>query len=497
MSALTQRTLELLKAAQGGLRKDATTAGLTTGTGLTYYNLEPAAKLLYPVLTPLRNSIPRVGKIGAGYGTAAHWKAITAINPTGIYAGVSEGNRGAQISVTEKDYTAAFKGIGLENSATFESVYGAEGFDDERALAVLTSLQALMLAEEQMILTGNTSLALGTTPTPTVTLNAGTGSFAASTSIQVACVALTPFGMNQAGASGPVVTQFTRTNQDGSTDTINGGQAAISALSTAVTSSSTADSQTATATVTPVKGAAGYAWFVTNGGTTLATSYLAGITSVPSFTFSALPATTNQAGNATGLSSDHSTNTLDFDGLITQALNGGGYYVDLSAAKLTADGEGGVVEIDAALKYFWDTYKISPSSIRVGSQQQKDISTKVLSGSTNPVYRIQLENGGQRSATAGSLVTSYLNKYGLGGARELPIELHPNMPAGVILFDLETVPYPNSNVPTARRIRTRQEYYQQEWPLTSRKYQYGVYADEVLQVYVPFGMGVISGILAG
>jgi hypothetical protein len=35
------------------------------------------------------------------------------------------------------------------------------------------------------------------------------------------------------------------------------------------------------------------------------------------------------------------------------------------------------------------------------------------------------------------------------------------------------------------QVKTRRDYYQLEWPLRSRKYEYGVYADEVLQHYFP------------
>lgn len=40
-------------------------------TGLTFYDLEAGAKFLYPVLTPLRNEIPRVSGRG---GIQANWK---------------------------------------------------------------------------------------------------------------------------------------------------------------------------------------------------------------------------------------------------------------------------------------------------------------------------------------------------------------------------------------------------------------------------------------
>jgi len=488
----------MLKQAQANpLRKDATTQGFSTGTGLQFYSLEPAAKLLYPVLTPLRNLIPRKGRINAGAGTAEHWKAITAVNPGNYFAGVSEGNRGAVIDVTEKDYTRAYVGIGLENSVTYEAEYAAEGFDDERALASLSLLQALMIAEEKMILTGNGSYALGTAPTPTLAqvTTAVTG-IAAGTTNKVAVVALTEAGYQRATATG-VVPTFTKTNADGSTDTgIAGGVSAISALSAAATTDSSHTQLKASCAA--VQGAFGYGWFFTEDGT-LAHAYFVGTTRVNTITLTTDPTNTNQAGTATGLSTDNSACGLAFDGLLTQALQGGGYFKSLDAATMTADGEGGIVEWNTALKYFWDNFRISPSRIRVGSQVLKDANTKILSGTTNPVYRIQLEQGmaGQANVLAGSMVRSYLNPFALGGAKELPIDLHPNMPDGAVFFDLETVPYPNANVPMARRIRTRQDYYQADWPRVKRQYQFGVYADLMLQVYVPFGMGVITNILPG
>ena len=132
-------------------------------SGLTFYDLEPGAKLLFPVLTPLRNDIPRV--TGRG-GIQANWRAITGINTSSVRAGISAGNRGGLIAVTTQDYNAVYKGIGLEANVDFEAVYAGQGFDDLRAVAAQTLLESLMLQEEEIILGGNAGLALGTTPTP-------------------------------------------------------------------------------------------------------------------------------------------------------------------------------------------------------------------------------------------------------------------------------------------------------------------------------------------
>ena len=76
----------------------------TATQGMQLYDLEAPAKLLIPVLTPLRNIIPR--RV-TGFGAQANWKAITGINAANQRAGVSEGNRGGVITQTLTEYLAA------------------------------------------------------------------------------------------------------------------------------------------------------------------------------------------------------------------------------------------------------------------------------------------------------------------------------------------------------------------------------------------------------
>src|ERR1035437_7097650 len=75
-----------------GLAKaTATTPGVSQASLLYGYSLEAPAKTLVPILTPLRNRLPRKG---GGHGTAVEWKAVTAINTTNLDPGVAEGSRG-------------------------------------------------------------------------------------------------------------------------------------------------------------------------------------------------------------------------------------------------------------------------------------------------------------------------------------------------------------------------------------------------------------------
>ncbi len=103
----------------------------------------------------------------------------------------------------------------------------------------------------------------------------------------------------------------------------------------------------------------------------------------------------------------------------------------------------------------------------------------------------------QSALGGGVMVRTYLNKFSMAGPKTLDIRVHPNMPAGTILMTTKSLPYPLSNVSNVIQMRTRQDYYQIEWPPRARRYETGVYADEVLQNYFPPSMAVISNIAAG
>ena len=286
MYGITQETIAMLQKAQpqdmAALQKIFNVA-----LGLVWYDLEPSAKLLYPVITPLRNMIPRIA--GAG-GTATNWKVITAINANGLSPGVSEGNRTAKITTSTASKTASYKGLGLEDAVTFEADYAAKNFDDVKALAVLGLLRSLMIAEEKVILYGMPEFQINTgnaAPTPTAATANNTGNLTANTVYHAKYVPLTPEGYFQASISGGIVQTVTRTNVDASNDTYNGGCGKISAANNANASNKTSilfSVPAANITAKTLKGAAGYAWFVgpDNGNANLT---LTAITTVPKFLY--------------------------------------------------------------------------------------------------------------------------------------------------------------------------------------------------------------------
>lgn len=502
----SQNTLELLKVAQS--QPDALIKSFvqpsTATTGLQAYNLEAPSKKLYPVMTPLRNSIARVS---GGFAIQANWKAITGINVNNVRAGIAEGKRGGVITHSLSEYYAAFRGYGLENNVTFESNYAAANFEDVKALAVQQTLEATMIQEERLILGGNGSVALNdgnATPTPSLAVAAG-GSLADATTYRVIAVALgmqaylDTVGVNNGSIGGSfnaatstVPGQITRTNADGTTDTFGGGSGKVSAAATILT---TAANQKVSATVTAVSGAVGYAWYM---GVGAGNERLVAVTSINSVVITAVADAAAQLASALG-ATDNSTSSLDFDGLLSQAFKtGSGAYLKSMATgtagtgtALTSDGSGGIVEFEEAFLSFYNKYRLSPTAIYVSAQELVNITKKIIANNGAPLLRLTVAADNQSQIQAGVVVGEYLNKV---TGTKVPLIVHPNMPAGTIFFYCASLPYPLANVGSVARMLMRQDYFQIEWPLRTRKYEYGVYADGVLQHYAPFSMGIISNI---
>lgn len=492
---VAQQTLDALKLAMAApsdsLAKAFTQSGSAT-TGLTYYDLEAPAKTLYPVLTPLRNEIPRVSGRG---GIQANWKAVTGINTGKIGMGVMEGARGRVISTTVAEYLAAYRGIGLEDSATFESQYAGQNYEDIRARATEGLLRAFMLGEEALILGGNGTRSFGVTPTPTVAASTTGGTIPANT-YGVICIALSLEAYLGSSVGNGVPVSGNVLTADGQTQFVRTGAAQQSVSST--TGLTTGSTSSVTASVAPVQGAVAYAWYIGVAGS----ERLVAITTINSVLITAL----NGAGQLASLqpAADYSANTAVFDGFLAFASDPskGGYVKTMATGTagtgtpLTGSGDGGISEFDAALQSFWDNYRLSPDEIWVSSQEQKNIKTKIMAAPSTAAARFNFTMD-KEGMIGGSMAVSYLNPFTMGGAASLPIKLHPNMPAGTVMFRTKQLPYVLNNVPNVAQILARQDYYAIEWPLKTRKWEFGVYADEVLQCYAPFSLGIITNIANG
>jgi hypothetical protein len=56
------------------------------------------------------------------------------------------------------------------------------------------------------------------------------------------------------------------------------------------------------------------------------------------------------------------------------------------------------------------------------------------------------------------------------------------------------IQYQSNEVPNVAEGKTRQDYYQIDWPIVIRQRRVGLYAEEVLAVCAPFAMGIITNI---
>lgn len=487
----TQDTLDLIKAAYG----NDISKSITTATGLVAYDLQAPAKNLYPVFTPLRNRIPRVP---GGVGVATNWKVISSIVGSGFdnTGWIPEGQRSGTMSYTTAPKAANYVTFGDEDSVTFEAVNAGRTFEDTRASMAMRLLQKLMLKEENAIIGGNASLTLGTPAAATLTAT-GTGATLPALTYSVIVVALTQEGYFNSSLSAGIATSNTVTGADGGTYTVNGGSSMKSA---AATQAITLGQKLTCTEGTLVTGAIGYAWFIGAGGA----ERLQAITTTNYYEQTVPLNATSQL--ATAITADCSVNTgVAFDGLLTAALNpANSCYVNKLAANatLTSSGRGSVVEIDVALRAMWDAFQLSPSVMYMNAQEINNVTNKCLTGGSGAPL-VRFNNDGKQSEPmgiiAGGVVASYFNPFMPSGGAVIPVRIHPKVPPGTIMLYCEDLPvyYQNNEVNNVAEMKMRQDYYQIDWPLRTRKYESGVYAEGVLAIYAPFALAVITNITNG
>ena len=54
--------------------------------------------------------------------------------------------------------------------------------------------------------------------------------------------------------------------------------------------------------------------------------------------------------------------------------------------------------------------------------------------------------------------------------------------------------YQSNQTPNVAEVLTRRDYHRVDWPLRTRRREFGVYAEETLAVYAPFGVGILTNI---
>ncbi len=498
-----------IKALREGLSK----AGITTALGFNYYDLRGPSYFIFPLLTPFIQMIGKQGKVNAGVGTVAHWKATRNPNSTYVYAGLAEGQRNALASPNEIDYLATYKELGEEGGETFTAQWAGEGYTDNLADEHFRNLARLRLQEEMMTLwgnsgtaTGNLGFALGQPPTPTRALvtPAATSALGNGANVCVAVVAITGMGLNPGGqggynapptVAGGLTTFTTRANADGTSMNVAGGISQISNVSANLITNATA--QTVKASIAAQKGAVAYAWFWgVNTTASAANVKLGAITPWPHYVITDVAGGT-QAGNATGLNADNSLQATDFDGLGTYSfLNGS--WTDMDGATLTPGGNGVVNEIETDLQALFNNFQAQPDAIWCSADVKAAVEAAgtFSSTGTNSYIFPYTRDGQDTGLLLGSVVSAYKSKYSISpsGGAAIPIRLHPMFPPGTMMYDINTNPYPHSRIPAVRQFLMQRDYYAIEWPTVTRQWTFGTYVHQVLAHYVPWITAIRTGI---
>lgn len=481
---------------------------ITTATGLVAINLEAPSKNLYPVLTPIRNVLPRQG---GGAGTQAQWRAVTALSgPSGVPGSpwLREGQRSARMSLTEVDKNTPYVTIGLDADVTFEAQSAARGFEDLYSTNGMRLLQQTMIMEEGVIFGGNRSTALGTTATPTLAAS-GSGATLPAATYSVRVFALTHEGLINAGgvvSIAGISRQNTLTGADGQTYVVNGGSSAAGAAATqAVTLG-----QTLFCSLAAIRGAVAYAWYVGTAGA----ERLERITTINSAAFTAPLAGTGQTlASVTSAATDYSkndgtggNNAPAFDGLLYQVFNAANAATLTTLATgtagvgtfLTASGRGTITEIDAILLSLWNSYRVSPDVIWVNAQEMINIAAKIFGGTANGLLRATVAIGPDGKLTTGVSGIDYMSLLAsaANGSASIPIKVHPACPPGTILFWCQNLPaqYMSAGVPQVASIDARRDYYQIPWPQVTRRQETGVYAEVAMKCYFPQALAVLTNI---
>ena len=150
-------------------------------------------------------------------------------------------------------------------------------------------------------------------------------------------------------------------------------------------------------------------------------------------------------------------------------------------------------EIDAVLRAAYDQYKIGFDRILISATDVLNTFGAMLGqASTANGFRLMFDADAETGRiVAGRRVTSYLNKF---FNNTLDVEVHPYVPPGTIIFWSDRSPYELSGVANLLEAKVRQDYYQIQWPWRSRRYEYGVYVDEVFPIYFTPAFAAITNI---
>jgi hypothetical protein len=420
--------------------------------------------LLQPVITPLRNRLPRVSPVGGG--TSAEWRYISSLISAGVTSATpsAEGAKGNALGYTATPVTAAFAEKALSDYVTFTAQDAARGFEDDlKARAHTNLLYALMMVEEQDLLFDRIAN-FGAVTAPTVVVDAASGAVAAGTwLVKVRAITGTGDHTNTRG----------RISASGTSGVLGGA------------------TNTLYCYTDWVEGAVAYEWYVDNGAGG-GTWYWQATTGVNCVKLSSVIVTTGTAPNIAA-PADNVANALGMNGLIAQATAANGAYIKT----LTTDTTTGVGtdftldDVDAANKSVWDKAKGNPDTIYMNSTQRARMTKLWLAANGGPTTLVQANSADMSGLRGGFLLSEYVN---VATGRVQTIETHPYLPDGTMCAVSHTIPFPTGGDMVGVDVQVSTDYRQIDYAQTANRYDFGVFVREVLRLKFPGGSWVIRNI---
>ena len=451
---VTEETFSMLKSA---------TAGIDTTTGVAGIDLLDLLSWV-PCDVPFFESTAR----GQGKGaTAVIYEAFVNLNASQPDGGVPDNEAAPVVNIQNQYVYSPYASVGAGGTVTWDAIAQGAGYADVLAADTLQAMIQQMINLDLHQLNGQ-RFPLPATPQPTLTA-ATTGGTIATGTVYVKCAARS--GMNW----------------------FRGGS---SAASTEANVAVTGPTAAVTATVTAVKGASGYDWYV---GSAASGEHYYTTTAVNTVTITAVPASANtiptglaglfNAGGAgpTAVPTTDSSYTNYWQNGLTATILGdwssqpdqalasgsvanyvtpgtgvsqGAYYHSLNGSPLTVSGAA-LQEIDDMNRSIYDTYQLTPTRMLMGSQVITDIANAVLDNPQAVTWLVPTDREGRASVVAGGHVGTYLNKTVNG--KPIELWLMPRLAPGKIVSVVDQVPFPGANIDVALQARTQYDFFRFEY----------------------------------
>lgn len=486
---ITRETLAKVQAALKGVNADPSLKkSITTATGVTGLNMEAGLHQIVPLLTALRQSIPRKTVPGS---SAIQWKQLTALgfpDPA-----TTKGAAGPLFTTTTASKSAAYKVVALRGQVDREAQAESETFEDARALEQANCLLGHQKLEEIQILGGNiTALAAAANPAAVGTSTGGSIG-AATYFAKVAPITIPAY--NRTAQDTPLdydgtdakLAGVSHTSADIDVTASGNGIGPLSAEAT--TGALSGSTNKIKITWDPVPGAGAYLVFV---GTVTgnANLKLEAIVTQSSVTLTSLGA----GGLLASTLVDTSASTLHYDGILASTIAGGGYIKYVNGKLTGSNGE--VLEIQDAFAYLWRTKKVGAFRILVAGDDQRTLTRLGISQNSLNIV-VGADGSGRSMITMGGRVGKIMNSV---SGFECPVEVMPWLPSGMIMILPLEMPYNSANVREPFDMVFAYDVEQWEYsstPTTGPVWGFEMRCEGVLRPKFPAGCGILANIFKG